>query len=75
MLSSGAKPSSLLITNVLPFMTERQKEALQLAVKNGYYEYPRQIDLMKLAKIMKVSYSTFQFHLRRAENKIMNIRV
>ena len=65
------KISSIGFMTLAPNLTSKQKTALQLAIENGYYNHPRKITLNKLAKIMKISYTTFQFHLRRAENKVM----
>lgn len=56
---------------LLPELTEKQKRALKLAVDEGYYEYPRKTEVQKLAKMIKLSFSTFQAHLRKAENKII----
>ena len=52
-------------------LTEKQKQAIHEAIINGYYNYPRKIDLEKLSKIMKVSRVTFQEHLRKAESKLI----
>ena len=57
---------------VLPALTEKQNNALQLALEKGYYQYPREISLDKLAKIAKLSFSTFQAHVKKAENKIIS---
>jgi len=57
---------------ILPELTEKQKQALKLAVDNGYYNYPRKTEVQKLAKIFGVAFSAFQAHLRKAENKIIN---
>jgi predicted DNA binding protein len=54
-----------------PILTEKQKEAMQIALVNGYYSIPRKIELKQLAKIMKCAYSTYQVHLRKAESKLM----
>ncbi len=56
---------------LLPELTEKQKQALKLAVDKGYYEYPRQIKLEKLAKLVGISLSTYQAHLRKAERKLV----
>ena len=56
-----------------PSLTEKQKDAMNIALVNGYYSVPRKIELTKLAKIMKCSYSTYQVHLRKAESMLMPI--
>ncbi|VVB61751.1 Bacterioopsin transcriptional activator [uncultured archaeon] len=54
---------------VLPDMTEKQKGAIELAFKEGYYEYPKKLTIPELAKIGNCAYSTFQEHLKKAEKK------
>jgi predicted DNA binding protein len=61
----------LFFPHVSAKLTNKQRMALSLANKLGYYDYPRKIDQIQLAKIMKTSKSTFQYHLRMAEKKIM----
>lgn len=61
--------------NILPHLSEKQKEALILAIEEGYYDYPRKTTIEKLSKYMKVSKSTFEEHLRKAENKILKFFV
>lgn len=58
------------ILGVQPNLTEKQRRSYELAVQNGYYKYPKKIELKQLAKISKISYSTFQQHLKYAEKKI-----
>lgn len=53
-------------------LTDKQKNAFDLAYKNGYYDVPRSSDLITLSKKMKLSLATFQVHLRKAEKKIMD---
>lgn len=65
------KINDLSILSIQPELTKKQKKALELATKHGYYEYPRKIGLEDLADMMKISYSTFQAHLRKAEQKII----
>ena len=61
--------SSLEIT---PILTEKQFEAIKVAYKEGYYNYPRKLTIPQLAKSVKRSYSTFQENLRKAENKLID---
>jgi len=62
---------SLTVLNIIPDITSKQKKALQLAVENGYYEYPKKVELKELAKLMGISYSTYQAHLKKAEGKLI----
>lgn len=57
--------------NVYPFLTEKQRKCLQLAIDHKYYDYPRRITLKELAILSKISYSTYQFHLQNAEKKVI----
>ncbi|MCU4751355.1 helix-turn-helix domain-containing protein [Halobacteria archaeon AArc-curdl1] len=52
-------------------VTERQLEALRLALDNGYYEQPRQASITDLAAQTTVARSTYEEHLRKAENKLI----
>jgi len=63
------------ITGIQPDLTKKQKHAYELAVKNGYYKYPKQTELKDLAKLSGISYSTFQQHLKYAEKKISSFFV
>jgi predicted DNA binding protein len=65
------EPSDFFMVNMLPKLTSKQRKAIELAIKNGYYFFPRKTNLEDLAKAMHVSYSTFQAHLRKAEHKLI----
>ena len=67
----NTKLDTISYPKVMPKLSERQHEAFQLAVRQGYYKYPRKIELQQLAKLMNVSVSTYQEHLRRAEEKLV----
>jgi predicted DNA binding protein len=56
---------------VMPNLTDLQKQALELAVKEGYYETPKKTNLRALAKLSKVSLATYQKHLQKAESKVI----
>ncbi|MBI2140276.1 helix-turn-helix domain-containing protein [Candidatus Woesearchaeota archaeon] len=56
---------------VLPELTDGQKQALHLAVQGGYYNYPRKTELSMLAAEAKISLSTYREHLRKSEKKLM----
>jgi predicted DNA binding protein len=59
------------IFTIFPILTSKQKKAFDLAVKQGYYEYPKKINIEGLAKLMKISFSTYRAHLRKAEKKLL----
>lgn len=56
---------------LMPNLTDKQRRAIELAIKEGYYKSPRKIDLRKLAKLIGVSLATFAQHLRSAEEKLI----
>jgi predicted DNA binding protein len=65
------KIDNVFFPRLMPNLTELQKRAIELAIQNGYYKTPREIDLRKLAKLMSLSLSTYQQHLRAAEEKLI----
>lgn len=65
------KVKDLTIQSIMPNLSIQQKKALDLAIQNNYYGYPKQITLKKLASMMNISESTYQFHLAKAEEKII----
>lgn len=52
-------------------LTDQQRKALQLAIFNGYYEWPRRTNLEELARLMGISRQAYQAHLRKAEAKLL----
>ena len=65
------KITSISSLAISPNLSEQQIIAIQTALKEGYYNYPRNKTIPELAKKQKKSYTTFQEHLRKAENKII----
>ena len=52
-------------------LTERQMDALLTAHRHGYYNLPRDSDVQTIAAKEKVPRTTFQEHLKKAENKLV----
>lgn len=65
------KLDDIFLPHIMPKLSEKQKEVLELAVKKGYFDFPRKINLDGLAKIMKLKKQTVQQHLRIAEKKLV----
>jgi predicted DNA binding protein len=59
------------VSKLLPKLPEKQKQAILLAFKHGYYLFPKMTNLDKLAKLAKVSKPTFRENLRKAEVKLI----
>lgn len=53
-------------------LTQKQVEAVLDAYKYGYFQYPRQHDLGSIAEKVDTPRTTFQNHLKKAENKIIS---
>ena len=66
-------PHSMLapVDQLFETVTDRQLAALELALERGYYEQPRQTSLRELAEQTAVARSTYEEHLRKAENKLL----
>ena len=53
------------------FLTEKQREVLELAVRRGYYEDGSEVTLKQLADQMGIARSTIGEHLKRAESEVV----
>ena len=65
------KIKSISIVKIRPELTKKQRSAIELAIKHGYYHSPRRIDVKTLANLSGLSFSTYQVHLRKAEAKLI----
>jgi hypothetical protein len=52
-------------------LTEKQKEIVLAAYKFGYYDIPRQISSLELAKKLNIGNATLGEHLRKAERRLI----
>jgi len=70
----GFIASSLTLTADALFshLTEKQIDALLTAYSHGYYRLPRKTDVQTIASKKRVPRTTFQEHLKKAENKLVS---
>jgi len=69
----GFIASSLTLTADALFseLTDKQMDALMTAYTYGYYRLPRKTDVQTIATKRRVPRTTFQEHLKKAENKLV----
>jgi predicted DNA binding protein len=70
-LSSTTPPTPIWVESLLNGLTERQVHAFQQAHRAGYYRSPRRTTLASIASHQGVGRSTFEEHLRLAQNRIL----
>lgn len=71
-ISLSALPSNMWVNSMFSDLTEKQRGALLKAHQYGYYTSPRTITTDSIAKSMGISRSTYEEHLRKAENRIIS---
>src|SRR2546422_2240294 len=64
-------PSSIWVNSLFGDLTSKQSDALLKAHRYGYYSSPRDVTTESIARSLGVSRSTYEEHLRKAENRIM----
>ncbi len=64
-------PSSIWVNSLFSDLTEKQLNAIVRAQRYGYYTSPRQVKTESIAQSLGLSRSTYEEHLRKAENRIM----
>lgn len=66
------RPHGKRIGTLLKQLTGKQIDALTGAYDNGYYAFPRGVSTESIATSMGISRPTYEEHLRKAENKVMD---
>ena len=56
---------------VLAELTDRQREALEIAYRAGYFGWPRDSSAEEVADTMDISAATFHGHLRKAQKHLL----
>jgi PAS domain S-box-containing protein len=54
-------------------LSPRQREVLQMAYRSGFFESPRIRTGSELAAALDISQSTFSYHLREAERRLLKV--
>lgn len=70
-LHTDALPSTVWTESFFSGMTEKQIESLVKAYDYGYYSSPREVTTSSIASSIGISRSTYEEHLRKAENRVM----
>lgn len=70
-----AVPSTVWVESFFSKLTERQMEALVKAFDYGYYTSPREITTDSIATSLGITRSTYEEHLRKAENRLMDAMI
>jgi predicted DNA binding protein len=72
-LAEEQLPHSMLapVDQLFDGVTDRQRAALRLALERGYFEQPRNVSIRELADQTDVARSTYEEHLRKAQNKLL----
>lgn len=65
------EPHNPLEVEIQNTLTDRQLEAIETAHYSGFYEWPRETTAEELAAALDISSSTYQYHLRAAERKVV----
>jgi predicted DNA binding protein/PAS domain-containing protein len=55
-----------------PDLTDRQAQALEVAYRAGYFEWPREHNAEEVAERMDITSATFHNHLRKAEATLVS---
>jgi predicted DNA binding protein len=71
-VEASALSLTIPLAELLAEMTQKQLAALQLAIASGYYDSPRGTTAEALAQRMGIARTTFDEHLRKAEQRALH---
>ena len=74
-LPLSALPTSVWVHGLFNGLTAKQMDAVLQAHRGGHYSVPRQVKTETIARGLGLSRSTYEEHLRKAENRIMSALV
>ncbi len=74
-LALSVLPTSVWVNSLFADLTGKQMDSLLKAHRHGYYNSPRQVTTESIANALGISRSTYEEHLRKAENRIMSALV
>lgn len=58
--------------NIVPDFTQRQRQVIEMAYEDGYYDIPRETTTTELADELGIGRRTVEEHLRRGEKKLID---
>lgn len=64
---------AVFLQQAIPKLSVKQQQALEIALVQGYYSYPRRHSVKELARKTGIPRTTFQENLRKAEAKLMRL--
>jgi hypothetical protein len=59
------------VANLFGGLTQRQLEAIVVALRNDYYRVPKRVTTDEIAERLGVPRTTYEEHLRKAEGKVL----
>jgi predicted DNA binding protein len=68
-------PTNVWVHSLFADLTDKQKDAVLKAHRHGYYVSPRKVGTEDIARASGISRSTYEEHLRKAENRLMDALV
>lgn len=72
-ISGVAKDTFVIsLTNLFGALTEKQVNAIIAALENGYYQIPKRVTAEEIARRYKMSRTTYEEHVRKAESKLLS---